>query len=124
MEEAGVGRKERQAVRRRRRLAPATLLASLIHLQIIALLFLVAYLSAPREADVARQNAEPIEISTLSDEESQQVAEELKKQEAQEKKEKKEEEEKITPPGQVVDLPTPHDQTPPREAHFAAEHDS
>jgi TonB family protein len=121
MEEARVGRKERQAVRRRRRLAPATLLASLIHLQVVALLFLAAYLSAPRDAELARQNAEPIEISTLSDEESRQVAEELKKQDAEEKKQ---EEEKITPPGQVVDLPTPRDQTPPREAHFAAEHDS
>jgi TonB family protein len=116
----GVAR--RQGGQRRKRLVPASALAALIHLQIVLLVGLFFYLRAPRDADLARLNAEPIEISALDEEQSREVVAELQKKEEEERK--KEEEEKPTAPGQVVDLPSPQRETPPREARFAAERDS
>lgn len=120
-----VGVLARQAIprARRNRLGPATIVAALIHLQIVVLVGVLAYFHVPRNDELASA----IDITTLSDEASREIAAELDRQaeaEAQqEEEEKKKEEEKPKPDRQVVDIPTPND-VAPNEARYAAEHDS
>ena len=112
--------------RRRRRLGPATVVAVLIHLQLGVMLGLLAYLKAPRNRDLAPEDM--IAVTTLSDEASRALAEELDREQAEQEKkqeeEKKKDEEKPDPNRQVVDIPTPRNETAPKEARYAAEHDS
>jgi TonB family protein len=114
--------RNRQGRRRRRQLLSAGGLSALVHLQLLLLIALLAYVAAPRQAQLARQNAEPIEVTALDEEESREAIKELEKQ--QQREEEKKEEEKPTAPGQVVELATPHDKTPPKDARYAAEEDS
>jgi TonB family protein len=111
----------RQVQWRRRRLGPATIIAAVIHLQVLALVGLYGYLRAPRQADIARANQEPIDITALDEQESREIVKELDRRDQEEKKK---EEEQPKAPGQVVELPTPRDEVPPKDARFAAEHDS
>jgi TonB family protein len=111
-------------VRRRRRLWPSTLIAALIHIQLVVVLGLLAYWKAPRTPS----SDEMIAVNTLSDEESRALAAELDRQdeelEKRQAEEKKKEEEKPDPNRQVVEIPTPRHETPPKESRYAAEHDS
>jgi TonB family protein len=107
---------------RRRRLGPATLVAVLIHLQLGVLVALLAYWKAPRNADLD----EAINVTALSEEASQALAEELDREAEEQKRqeeEKKKDEEKLDHQ-QVVEIPTPRNETPPKQAKYAAEHDS
>jgi TonB family protein len=117
-----MARETRQSGKRRRWLAPATAVAALIHLQLLVLVGVVLYRRAPRDADLARQQTDTIEVSSLDEETSRQIEQEIEKQEAQDRKN---EEEQPAAPGQVVELPTPREESPPpRDARYAAEHDS
>src|SRR5256885_4275566 len=115
------GGARQQHGKRRGRLGPATLISLLVHLQVIALVGVIAYFEAPRVATPVAGNGEPIEITTLDEETSRQVAAALDKREEEERKK---EEESPQTPGQVVDIPAPREETPPPQARFAAEHDS
>jgi TonB family protein len=97
------------------------MVAALLHLQVLALVGLYAYLRAPRQADIARANQEPIDITALDERESREIVQELDRRAAEEKKKQ---EEQPTAPGQVVDLPPPREEVTPKNARFAAEHDS
>jgi TonB family protein len=113
---------------RRRRLGPATLVALLIHLQLGVMLGLLAYWKAPRNRDLSLDDA--IAVTTLSDDASRALAADLDREEAErelrqaDEQKKKEDEEKPNPDRQVVDIPTPRNQSPPKEARYAAEQDS
>jgi TonB family protein len=107
---------------RRRRLGPATFVAALIHLQLGVLVALLAYWKAPRNSDLAD---EAIAVTTLGEEASRALAEELEREETERKQEEeKKDEEKPDQQRQVVEIPTPRNETPPKEAKYAAEHDS
>jgi TonB family protein len=90
------------------------------------ILGLFAYWKAPRNRDLSPQDM--ISVSTLSEEETRALAAELDRQDAEQEKrqeeEKKKEEEKPDPGRQVVDIPTPRNETAPKAARYAAEHDS
>jgi TonB family protein len=111
---------------RRRRLGPATVLAALIHIQLGVIIGLLAYWKAPRNRDLSPDDM--IAVNTLSDEESRALAADLDREEAEQEKrqqeEKKKDEEKPDPQRQVVDIPTPRNESAPKEAKYAAEHDS
>jgi TonB family protein len=112
--------------RRRRRLWPATVIAGLIHLQLGVILGLLAYWKAPRNRDLSPDDM--IAVTTLSEEASQALAADLDREQAEQEKrqeeEKKKDEEKPDPNRQVVDIPTPRNEAPPKDAKYAAEHDS
>jgi len=122
---AALGTKARPE-RRRRRLGPATVIAALIHLQLGVLLGLLAYWKAPRNRDLSPDDM--IAVTTLSDDASRALAEDLDREQAEQEKkqeeEKKKDEENPDLHRQVVDIPTPRNEAPPKEARYAAEHDS
>jgi TonB family protein len=111
---------------RRRRLGTATLLALLIHAQLVVMVGVLAYWKAPRKADLSSD--EMIDITALGEEASREIVADLDRQRAEEEKkqeeEKKKDEEKPNPDRQVVELPPPRHEAPPKEARYAAEHDS
>jgi TonB family protein len=118
------GARARQ-VPRRHRLGPATVIAILIHLQLGVMVGLLAYWKAPRNRDLSPDDM--IAVNTLSEEESRALAADLDREQAEQEKrpeEKKKEEEKPDPNRQVVEIPTPRNETPPKDARYAAEHDS
>jgi TonB family protein len=100
------------------------MLALLIHVQLLVMIGVTAYWKAPRNANLASEDA--IEVTSLGEEASQAIAEELdrekKDEEKKQEEEKKDEEKK--PDRQVVEIPTPRNPRPPKEAHYAAEQDS
>jgi TonB family protein len=109
--------------RRRRRLGPALIVSGLVHVQVLALLGVTAFFTARRNA--ALRAEEPIDVMALDDEASRAIVAELeRRQEQQAEEEKKKEEESPTAPNQVVDSPGPPSETPPKEARYAAEHDT
>jgi TonB family protein len=114
---------ERRRTRRPHELAPAALIAVLLHLQLAVLVAISAYLWAPRQATLESRNVEAIDITALDEETSRTIAEELDRKEAEERKK---EEESPKAPGQVVELPAPRpdEEVPPSDARFAAERDS
>jgi TonB family protein len=86
---------------------------------------LLAYWKAPRNGKFSPEDA--IDITALSEEDSREAVAELERQEQEEKKaeeEKKKDEEKPVPDRQVVDIPRPRNEAPPKDSHYAAEHDS
>jgi outer membrane biosynthesis protein TonB len=114
-----------KGVKRRRRLGPATLISLLVHLQLLVVVGLLAYWKAPRNAQLAP--SEMIDITALDENASREIIADLDRQAQEEKKaeeEKKKDEEKANPDRQVIDLPTPRNETPPKDAKYAAEHDS
>jgi TonB family protein len=119
------GTETRGARPRRRRLWPSTVIAALFHVQLLVVLALFAYWKAPRNADLSSDDA--IAVTTLSEADSQaleQMDREQAEQEKRQDEEKKKDEEKPDPNRQVVDVPAPRNETPPKEARYAAEHDS
>src|SRR5947207_5956022 len=118
--------------RRRRRpgIARWVAVAIVIHAEALLVVVLAAFFWAPRNADLllggmGKGEPESIDISTVDDETSRKILAELEKQEEQAKEEEqKKEREAPTPPGQVVDLPTPKEEKRPENARFASEHDS
>jgi TonB family protein len=92
----------------------------------VVILGLIAYWKAPRNRDLSPEDM--IAVNTLSDDESRALAAELDRQDAEQEKrqeeQKKKEEEKPDPNRQVVDIPTPRNEAPPKDARYAAEHDS
>jgi TonB family protein len=110
---------------RRDRLGPATIVAALIHLQLAVMIGVLAYLKAPRSSDLSHEEA--IEITALDEQASREITADLERRQQEEEKkeeEKKKDEEKPNQDRQVVDLPTPRNEAPPKEARYAAEHDS
>ena len=106
-------------------------LAVLIHAEILAVVLLGFYFWAPRQAELdARRRqeaarAEPISVSTVDPDAARQIVADLERQEEKAKEEqKKKEEESVKAPGQVIDLPRPHEERRPDEARYAAEYDS
>jgi TonB family protein len=116
--------------RPRRRLSHWVALALLIHVEALGVIFLAAFLWVPRNADVlalagGKGEAESIDISTLDDATSRKILAELEKEEEQTaEEEKKKEVESPQAPGQVIDLPKPHEEKRPDKARFAAEYDN
>jgi TonB family protein len=119
--------------RRRPRLARWVALAILIHAELALVVGLAAFFWVPRNAEMMASmgkggEPETIDINTLDDETSRKILAELEKQDEDEEKakeeEKKKEEELPQAPGQVVDLPKPAEEKRPKDARFAAEHDS
>jgi TonB family protein len=92
----------------------------------MVVLALLAYWKAPRNTDLAQEDA--IEITALGDDAAQAVAEELEQRQqeeaAKQDEEKKKEEENPDQHKQVVDIPAPRNEVAPKEARYAAEHDS
>ncbi len=106
-------------------------LAVIVHAEVIALLGVVLYFWAPRQADLdakrreAAARGEPISISTVDEDTARRIIADLEHQEEKAKADQvKKEEESVKAPGQVVDLPRPRDERRPDEARFAAEYDS
>jgi hypothetical protein len=107
------------------------LLAVLVHAEILAVVGVMLYFWAPRQAELeakrrqATANAEPISVSTVDDDTARKIVADLERQEEKAKLEQqKKEEESVKAPGQVVDLPRPREERRPDEARFAAEYDS
>ena len=106
-------------------------LAVLLHAEILAVLGVILYVWAPRQADLEAQRreaaarSEPISVSTVDDDTARRIVADLERQaeKAQEAQVKKEEE-AVKAPGQVIDLPRPRDERRPDDARFAAEYDS
>jgi hypothetical protein len=116
---------------RRKSIARWLALALLIHAEIGAVIGLMLYFWAPRQAEMdakrreAAANAEPISVSTVDSDAARKIIADLERQEEKAKQElTKKEEESVKSPGQVVDLPRPRDERRPDEARFAAEYDS
>jgi hypothetical protein len=116
---------------RRKSIARWLALALLIHAEIGAVIGVMLYFWAPRQAELeakrreAAANAEPISVSTIDPDAARKIIADLERQEEKAKQElTKKEEEAIKAPGQVVDLPRPRDERRPDEARFAAEYDS
>lgn len=106
-------------------------LAVLLHAEVLAVVGLLLYFWAPRQADLdarrrdALARSEPISVSTVDDDTARKIIADLERQEEKAKAEQvKKEEESVKAPGQVVDLPRPRDERRPEDARFAAEYDS
>jgi TonB family protein len=109
-------------------------LALLIHAELALVIGLAAFFWVPRNADMIAlmggKGGEPesIDVATLDEETTRKILAELDKQEEEEEQkaeeEKKKEEESVKAPGQVVDLAKPDEEKRPKDARFAAEHDS
>jgi protein TonB len=111
------------ASRRGSRLGRATLVAAVIHVELLVLFGVLAYKMAPRQLPAA----DPIEITALDEEASREALEGLDEEPAPEKEEKPttpEEKTEERPTGQVVELPRPAVERRPDKARFLAEHDS
>ena len=97
-----------------RRLGKFAALAAVVHLQLVAVVALVAYRFAPRASDLlaaqqAQQEDEPAAMISFDDESVRKMLEDA---------------EPTRPTGQVVDLPRPRVEERPPDAKFVAEFDS
>lgn len=114
--------------RTQRRLGFWVALAALVHVEAGLLVALLAYLYAPRDADLQamqQPGGDRVEIGMVDDETARRILAELE-QEAEKKKEEeaKKEEESKDSPGQVVEMPKPRNEERPDKARFAAEFNS
>jgi TonB family protein len=90
----------------------------------VVVIGLLAYWKAPRHGQFP---PEMIDVTALDEETSKDIIADLDRQAEEQKKaeeEKKKDEEKPDPNRQVVEVPNPRNETPPKEARYAAEHDS
>jgi TonB family protein len=112
---------------RTRRLGFWLILALSIHVELLVGIGVLAYLYAPRNADLLATGptgGETIEINTLDDEMARKLLAEMDAQEEKAKEEQaKKERESVQAPGQVVDLAKPQEEKRPDNAKFASEYD-
>jgi TonB family protein len=91
-------------------------LAALVHVQVVALMVLLAYRFAPRAVDlIAEQDTEPAAMIAIDDERVRQMLAEAEPEDRSEP---------TKPSGQVVTIPKPDRDERPEDAKFVAEYDS
>jgi TonB family protein len=118
---------------RRRQLRFWLVIAGFVHLELVLFVGIVAYLAAPRNADLVTRSdqtdalagGEPLEVTTLDDQTTREILAELEQAEEKAKEEQaKKEIESTEAPGQTVQIARPLEEKRPDKARFAAEYDS
>jgi TonB family protein len=116
--------------RGRRRLGTSFVVALVIHVELLLLFGLGAYIFLSRDADVqarlaASKQPESIDIGMVDEDVARRILADLERsQEEQKAKEIEKEVDSIRAPGQVVDVPAPLEEKRPDDARFASEHDT
>jgi TonB family protein len=103
--------------------------AALLHAEIVLVVGVIFYLTAPRDADIQRELAarsgESIDIGMIDEDTARQIIADLEHQQEERKAEEvKKEVDSVKAPGQVVDVPAPREERRPDDARFASEHDT